>query len=65
MRNFDNFDRNFNRTGNFIKGAVIVQFIIVGAIFIAVIIGVIALISNPESVGEFFGKIVNGFNSAK
>lgn len=65
MRDFDSFDKRFNRTRRFIKGAMIIQFIVIGAIFVAIIIGIVALINNPQAVGEFFGKIVNGFNSTK
>jgi hypothetical protein len=65
MRDFDSFDKRFNRTRRFIKGAMVVQFIIIGIIVIGVIVGIIALINNPQAIGEFFGKIVNGFNSAK
>jgi len=44
-------------------------FAIQAIISIAIIIGVISLIhfifTNPEGVGEFFGRISNGFNSSK
>jgi len=61
----NSFNRDFKRTERFVKGAMVVQFTIMVVVVIAVIVGIVALINNPESVGEFFGKIVNGFNSAK
>ena len=65
MRDFDSFDKRFNRTRRFIKGAMVVQFIIIGAITVGVIVGIIAIINNLQAVGEFFGKIVHSFNSVK
>ena len=44
-------------------------FAIQAIISIAIIIGVFSLIyfvfTNPEGVGEFFGRISNGFNNSK
>lgn len=36
---------------------------IVGAIL--VVLGAVWLVQNPQAIGEFFGKIVSGFTSAK
>ena len=52
----NDFEKSFNRG---FKTIVFLQ--ILFAIVIVVVI--IALITNPQAVGEFFGKIVNGFNS--
>lgn len=52
----DNFERNFDRG---FKAIVFLQILFVVVIAVAVI----AVIANPQGVGEFFGKIVNGFNA--
>lgn len=42
-----------------------VNLIIVFALAVFVSIAIYSAISNPEGIGEFFGKIVKGFNSQK
>ena len=60
-----NFDRSFNRTSRMINIAFIFQLIII-AITISVVVYIAwNMFTNPESVGEFFGRIVKGFNEVK
>ena len=59
------FDRSFNRTSRMINIAFIFQLIII-AITISVVVYIAwNMFTNPESVGEFFGRIVKGFNEVK
>lgn len=62
---FGSFDQNFKKAKRRIGFAVAIQFLFSIAIIIAVIVGIVFFINNPEVIGEFFGKIVNGFNSTK
>lgn len=62
---FDNFDQNYIRTKRRIVYVTVIQFIISVAVIVAVIAVIVFFINNPEIIGEFFGKIVNGFNSTK
>jgi len=59
------FDRSFNRTSRMINIAFIFQLIII-VITISVVVYIVwNMFTNPESVGEFFGRIVKGFNEVK
>lgn len=62
---FDNFDRKFNSIFNISRGIIGISAAITILILIASIFLGIQVISNPESVGQFFGKIIHGFNSTK
>jgi hypothetical protein len=44
---------------------IIVSFILVVAILIMYGVAIFEVIKNPELIGQFFGKIVEGFNSVK
>ena len=52
----DNFERNFNRG---FKAVVFLQIFFV----VLIVVVIIAAITHPQAIGEFAGKIVNGFNS--
>ena len=54
---------SFERRHRMIKTMFWVIFGIAGLIIIAGIIAVIFGITNPEAIGEFFGKIKEGFDS--
>lgn len=60
MRN-DEFDEMFKKRSSQIKRvilfAITIKIVIVGLIIYAAI----ALFSNPEKIGEFYGKIYKGF----
>lgn len=62
---FDDHDRDFNMAKKTIRFAMIIQFIIIITIFTVIIGGIIFIFSNPETIGEFFGRISSGFNSIK
>lgn len=58
------FETRFNRRRKFVK-----IFFVINITIIVIVFGVLALlgiyaINNPEGIGEFFGKIVNGFKDA-
>lgn len=55
-----NFHRSFNRKFNFMFFFVLAFQI---TVFAGIIIGLYFLFTNPAAIGEFFGKIVAGFNS--
>lgn len=59
--NTSNFNRDFNRMRTFIK----FFFILVLGLTLLGIGFQIFLILNPELIGEFFGRIVSGFQGAK
>jgi hypothetical protein len=62
MRNFeDRFDRRFNAMGKIFW----IMFGLAGLIIVAGIVLTIFGITNPEAIGEFFGKIVEGFKSTQ
>jgi hypothetical protein len=52
----NDFEKNFNRG---FKAVVFLQILFV----IVIVVAIIAVITNPQAVGEFFGKIVQGFNA--
>jgi hypothetical protein len=60
------FNKNFNRTSRMINITTIITFILSFSIIVSTIIGMVYLgyniFTDPEGVGEFFGKIVKGFN---
>ena len=66
-----NFDRDFDRARNFDRTRTFINVVgiltMVGAVvgIIASIVFGIMVVSNPEIIGEFFGKIVSGFNQAQ
>lgn len=55
----ENFDRNFNA----MRRIFWIIFTVAGLIIVAGIILTIFGITHPEAIGEFFGKIVEGFKS--
>ena len=59
--------KDMNERGIFTVGRATTIFIaLIGlGLTIAAIVGIVWLIQNPEVIGQFFGNIVNGFNSAK
>lgn len=59
--------RNMSEKGMFIATGVaaLVGILVTVAAAIAIVIGIIYLITNPQVIGEFFGNIVSGFNSVK
>lgn len=59
-----NFETRFNRTRKVINIIFIFNIIAIVAIFIGISYLGWNLFHNPESIGEFFGKIVKGFNTA-
>ena len=63
MTNRD-FDKRFNRTRRLAKGVFIFNALIVIAMLTGIVVLGYNIITDPASVGEFFGKIVNGFNNA-
>ena len=65
---FDNdnsFDKKFNSIFMLSKAMIGVSFIITTILIIAAFYLGFQIITNPESVGQFFGKIIHGINSAK
>lgn len=54
-------ERSFNRKFNFVFGLIV---FVQACVVIGIITVATMLISNPEAVGAFFGKIVSGFKSA-
>lgn len=60
-----NFDRSFNRTSRMINIAFVFQLIIISITISVVVYIAWNMFTNPESVGEFFGRIVKGFNEVK
>ena len=59
-----NFDRSFNRTRRLAIGMFIFNAIVVLGMFVLGIYILHTLFTNPEAVGEFFGRIASGFQSA-
>ncbi len=59
-----NFETRFNRTRKMINVFFIFNLVVIIAVFIGAIYLGWNLFQNPESIGEFFGKIVKGFNGA-
>ena len=60
----NNFEKRFNRRRKLTR-----TFFVINITIIVIVFGVMALlgiyaITNPEGIGEFFGKIVNGFKDA-
>jgi ABC-type Na+ efflux pump permease subunit len=62
---FDNFNRNFKTTRRRIGFMIAIRFIISIVIVVVIIAGIVFLFNNPELIGEFFGKISNGYNSTR
>ncbi len=58
-----NFESRFNRTRKMVSILFIFNLILIVAAFIGAIYLGWNLFNNPESIGEFFGKIVKGFNN--
>lgn len=58
-----NFETRFSRTRKMISVFLIINLILIVAAFIGAIYLGWNLFQNPESIGEFFGKIVKGFNT--
>lgn len=58
-----NFDRDFNRTSKLIQGVFIFIAIVIISMFVFGVLMAFNVITNPEGMGEFFGKIVSGFQS--
>jgi hypothetical protein len=57
MKFFDNdFERSFNRG---FKAVVFLQIVFV----ILIVTVIIVALTHPQAIGEFAGKIVNGFNT--
>ncbi|MFW6246850.1 MAG: hypothetical protein ACOC22_01595 [bacterium] len=57
------FDRSFKRTRNVAIGMFIFNTIVILGMFALGIIVLYNIFTNPEGVGEFFGRIVSGFQS--
>lgn len=55
---------SYKKKEKMIQGFMVVQFII--GICILIFIGILGynILSNPEMVGEFFGRIMDGFESS-
>ena len=58
------FETRFNRRRKFVKVFFVINITIIVLIFAALALLGIYTINNPEGIGEFFGKIVNGFKDA-
>lgn len=58
-----NFESRFNRTRKMVSILFIFNLILIVATFIGAIYLGWNLFNNPESIGEFLGKIVKGFNN--
>jgi len=59
MSNFlneDRFERNFRRG---FKAIVVLQILFV----ITIVVVIVAAITHPQAIGEFFGNIVSGFKA--
>lgn len=59
----DNFDRSFNRTQKAFNVIFVFNMVVIVAVLIGAIILGYNVLTNPEAVGAFFGKIVKGFNN--
>jgi len=60
-----NFDLEYKQAKRKIKILFLINISITIIIFILIIVSIIFLIKHPETIGEFAGKIANGFNSIK
>ncbi len=59
----DNFERSFNKSRKVFNFIFVFNMVIIVLVLIGVIILGYNVLTNPEAVGEFFGKIVKGFNN--
>jgi len=59
-----NFKTRLSKTRKMINVFFIFNLIVIIALFIGAICLGWSLFHNPESIGDFFGKIVKGFNGA-
>lgn len=57
----DRFDKNFTRMNRVVSLVLIVQFLIALGIIVTIIFLGYTLLTDPSSIGEFFGEIVKGF----
>lgn len=55
--------RRLRSRNRFISISGIIVAFIIAAVFITMVTFIIGILINPGMVGEFFGKIINGFNS--
>jgi uncharacterized protein YqhQ len=44
---------------------IIISFVVITIVSIIYGVAIVQVLQNPELVGQFFGKIVQGFNSVK
>lgn len=56
-----NFDNGEVRSSFMTIRKIVISFIVIMAVIVVAVI--ITAITHPEVIGEFMGKIVNGFNS--
>ena len=68
MATFDDFDKAERKIARLQRTAIFLSFmkgLCVAVFYICLIVIAVKLINQPELIGEFFGKIVSGFESAK
>lgn len=65
MIDHSDFSKNFNRTRKLAKGIIVFNAVIILAVIVVIAALGVNILTNPESVGQFFGKILHGFNSVK
>jgi hypothetical protein len=64
MRRFNSNDE-YGRTFKVARRVTFIGFLVYTIFAIVMVVFIIYLFNNPQIVGQFFGKISNGFNSAR
>lgn len=63
MRNFINVDNDFDEAGRRIRRPFKISMSIIIITIITIFIVFLIVLANPQAIGQFFAKIVNGFTS--